>query len=71
MVRYKEFTFHCTHCGCGFKIELDPEDLIKFQSGLFPIDSIMNYLNRDEKDMIYSKTCQTCWRNLFGEEDNE
>lgn len=69
MVRYKEFTFHCGHCGYRFSMELDPEDLVKFQTGLFSMDDIMNYLSKDEKDMIYSNTCQTCWKNLFGEDD--
>lgn len=68
MVKYKEFTFHCGHCDGQYTLELDPEDLVKFQSGLFSMDSIMDYLTKDEKDMLYSNTCSTCWTNLFGDE---
>lgn len=68
VVKYKEFTFTCGHCGNSFNMELDPEDLVKFQCGLFPIENIMNYLSKEEKDMIYSNTCSNCWTNLFGGE---
>jgi len=69
MVEYKEFTFTCGHCNESFSMELDPEDLVKFQCGMFPMDSIMNYLSKDEKDMIYSNTCSNCWYNLFGTDE--
>jgi hypothetical protein len=68
VLEHKEFIFTCGHCGKGFGIELDPEDLVKFQCGLFPMDSIMNYLSNEEKDMIYSNTCSDCWNNLFGDQ---
>ena len=61
-----EFGVGCLCCGETFPITAAPEDVINWQSGQL-IQEAMPYLNPDERELLISKTCGSCFGEMFGE----
>jgi len=60
----------CTHCNAEYSIMVNPEDIISWQAGDY-IQDCMSYLSAAERELLISKTCGSCWKNLFGENEDE
>lgn len=60
----------CDHCGTEYNIMVNPEDIISWQAGAY-IQDCMGYLSAAERELLISKTCNGCWINLFGENNDE
>lgn len=60
----------CSHCGVVQSILVNPEDILKYQSGAYVQDAFP-YLSAGEREMIISHTCDTCWNNMFGQSEEE
>jgi len=58
----------CEHCSSVHVLEVNPEDIIRWQSGVF-IQDCMPYLSDAERELLISRTCDDCWNNMFGEDD--
>lgn len=56
----------CAHCGAGKDIMVNAGDFLLWESGKVNIVYCLSYLDRDEREMLISQTCNDCWTNLFG-----
>lgn len=68
--RTKELTLRC--CWCTKQqppIMVDPDDYDRWQKNGELIQNAMPYLTADEREMLISRTCGTCWESMFGDED--
>lgn len=55
----------CCHCGAEHSLMVNPEDIIRWQSGEY-IQDCMGYLSSAEHELLISQTCDDCWKNMFG-----
>ena len=63
-------TVYCSHCGAEHVILINPEDIIRWQSGEL-IQDCMPYLSKADRELLISRTCGNCWTNMFGEDEDE
>ena len=71
-INYKEVTVvtRCPFCGCGNFVEVNENDYDDWQDGAHAQDAFP-YLSADEREMLISGICPTCWARMFGEEEEE
>ena len=55
------------HCGAEKSIMVNAGDFLLWESGKSNINQCLSYLDKDEREMLISRTCNDCWINLFGE----
>ena len=60
----------CSHCGITYDLMINPEDIIRWQAGEY-IQDCMPYLSAAERELLISRTCDSCWKNMFGDDDAE
>lgn len=48
-------------------IYADSQDINKWMEGTF-IQDALPYLSPDDREMLISRTCPTCWTKTFGTE---
>lgn len=63
----------CATCGKDFDIKVETNDLAAWRSGAL-IQRAFPYLGKEEREMLISRTCNTCWDRLFefeSEDDEE
>lgn len=61
-------TVRCIVCDDTFDIMVDPNDLNRWAEGEL-IQDALDYLTADERELLLSGTCGSCWDTLFP--DNE
>lgn len=61
----------CKHCGVVYQIIAEREDVERWVSGEGYIQDILHYLTKGERELLISGTCNSCWTNMFGEDDDE
>ena len=66
----KPVSISCSHCLAEYSVMVNPEDIIRWQSGDY-IQDCMPYLSAAERELFISRTCDNCWKNLFGDDDAE
>jgi hypothetical protein len=59
----------CWRCGGITSIILNKEDLVDWMSGAGPIEKVLYYLSANEREMLISNTCGSCFDNLFSDLD--
>ena len=66
-INYKEVTgvTRCPFCGCGNEVEVNEMDYLDWQDGAHAQDAFP-YLSADEREMLISGICPTCWERTFG-----
>jgi hypothetical protein len=67
----RPMSISCSRCGAEYSVMVNPEDVIRWQAGHGYIQEVMPYLSASEREMFISGTCDTCWNNLFGSDDEE
>lgn len=60
----------CSHCGAEHVILINPEDIIRWQSGEL-IQDCMPYLSSADRELLISRTCGNCWTNMFGNDEED
>lgn len=55
----------CLHCGIVTCIILNKEDLLDWLAGSGPIEYILDYLSANERELLISNTCGSCFDSLF------
>lgn len=60
----------CEHCASVHIIDINPEDIIRWQAGEY-IQDCMPYLSVAERELLISRTCNDCWHNMFGDDSSE
>jgi hypothetical protein len=60
----------CPFCGHANEIEVNEEDYWDWQDGEL-VQNAFPYLSADEREMLISGICPTCWEKTFGGEEEE
>ena len=68
--RSKVVNVDCVQCKTKYSLLVNPKDIISWQAGAY-IQDCMSYLSAAERELLISKTCNGCWINLFGENNDE
>lgn len=63
-----EITVECRSCGSTHFIDVKIADYNRYVTGKDLIQDCFPYLNADQRELIISHTCSTCWTKMFGEE---
>ncbi len=71
----KPMNITCKNCGAEHNIMINPEDMIRWESGEY-IQDVMAYLSSAEREMLISQTCDDCWKSMYAgwpeaEEDDD
>lgn len=71
-INYKEVTIVtvCPFCGHANEVAVNEADYWDWQDGALVQDAFP-YLTADEREMLISGICPTCWAETFGDEDEE
>lgn len=67
--RTKELKVSCRLCNTTYSLLVNPNNIIEWQAGGF-IQDVMSYLSADERELLISRTCGECWKNMFGSEED-
>ena len=71
-INYKEICIitSCPFCGHANEVEVNENDYWDWQDGKLAQDAFP-YLNANEREMLISGICPSCWLGMFGGEDDE
>jgi len=53
-------------CGATHVVTVDSQDYLAWKNGEY-IQVALPYLNADERELLISGICSTCWDNMFAE----
>lgn len=66
-----ELVVHCRMCGKEHILMVNDEDYFVFDMPNRPhIQEIFPYLKPEERELLISGICPTCWRKLFPEPED-
>lgn len=63
-------TTDCPFCGKTHYIEVKAKDYLAWQDGELVQDAFP-YLSADEREMLISGICPSCWDGMFSEDEDE
>ena len=63
-------TTDCPFCGKTHYIEVKAKDYLAWQDGELVQDAFP-YLSADEREMLISGICPSCWDGMFSENEDE
>lgn len=71
-INHKEVTIitRCPFCGRANEVEVNEADYLDWQDGVLVQDAFP-YLSADEREMLVSGICPTCWESTFGSAEDE
>ena len=61
----------CPFCGHANEIAVNEEDYFDWAFDGALVQDAFPYLSADEREMLISGICPTCWKKTFGEEGEE
>ena len=64
----KDITIECVQCGGKFIIKVPVEGMRRWASGSFIQDALPT-LSEDERELLISNICPTCFEELVKEEE--
>ena len=69
-INYKEVCVvtQCPFCGRGNEVEVNEADYWDWDDGKLAQDAFP-YLSADEREMLISGICPTCWDKMFGSDE--
>jgi len=69
-INYKEVCVvtRCPFCGRGNEVEVNESDYWDWQDGEL-VQNAFPYLSADEREMLISGICPTCWDKMFGSDE--
>jgi len=66
-----EQDFQCRICLKSIPIQLDMEDFETWRNEDAFIQDVLPYLNAGERELLISGTCDDCWKDMFGDPDED
>ena len=66
--RDKVFHVVCKLCGSENSIWLNEQDFDDWQDNKGYIQDLLSYLTASERELLISGTCDSCWKELYGED---
>ena len=65
------YPVNCKYCRVEYSIVAERQDLEAWLSGDKYIQDALGYLSAAERELLISGTCNTCWQQMFGIDDEE
>ena len=65
------YDVQCRHCGVVYQIIASRDDMESWMSGEGYIQDVLGYLSKGERELLISGTCDNCWKNMYGEDDED
>ena len=65
------YTVRCQYCGVDHNIIAERQDLEAWISGDKYIQDALSYLSSAERELLISQTCNNCWTEMLGIDDDE
>ena len=62
---------NCKYCRTEYNIIADRQDMEAWLSGDKYIQDALSYLSAAERELLISGTCNTCWKQMYGIDDDE
>ena len=71
-VNYREITLvtTCICCGCVNEVEVNAMDYLRWRDGMLA-QNAFPYLTAEEREMLISGICPTCWETTFEGPDKD
>jgi hypothetical protein len=69
--RDRQLVAECVHCGTEYILWVNEQDFLDWTSGVGYIQEKLSYLSADERELLISGTCGTCWTRMFGSDEDE
>ena len=67
----ESYNITCAMCGQEHNIVADKNDMEAWLSNDKYIQDALSYLSAAERELLISRTCDTCWKHLYNEVDSE
>ena len=64
-----EISVRCPNCGEYYSIYVEKEDYWKWVRNEGYVQDIFHYLRPEEREILISGLCPTCWKKTFDYED--
>jgi len=61
----------CRMCGVTYSLLYNREDMVDWLSGSLFIQDAMPYLSAGERELLISGTCDSCFSEMFGIDNEE
>lgn len=61
----------CKYCNNCYPVSLNSQDLLDWKSKKKYIQNVLNYLNAGQRELLMTQTCDSCWKDMFGDCDGE
>ena len=65
------YPVNCKYCRAEYSIVAERQDLEAWLSGDKYIQDALGYLSAAERELLISGTCNTCWSQMYGIDDEE
>ena len=69
--RDRQLVAECVHCGTEYILWVNEKDFLDWASGVGYIQEKLPYLSADERELLISGTCGSCWTRMFGSLEDE
>ena len=67
---YQTYDVTCKLCGMEHNIIAKEQDVFDWLGGTKYIQDALGYLSSAERELFISQTCDTCWKTLYGDDDD-
>ena len=67
----ESYNVRCNICGNEYNIIADRVDMEAWLSGEKYIQDALSYLSSAERELLISQTCNSCWIEMYGLDDEE
>ena len=67
----QSYNVRCNLCSKEYNIIADRNDMEAWISGDKYIQDALSYLSASERELLISATCNTCWKQMYGLDDDE
>lgn len=61
----------CPFCGHAHEVAVNEDDYFSWKFDGALVQNAFPYLSADEREMLISGICPTCWENTFGSDEDE
>jgi len=66
----QNISISCRLCGAKKDISVDPSTYVKWSTGQGLVQDLFSNLSADDRELMISQTCGTCFDNLFPPEND-
>ena len=67
----KSYDIVCKSCGQEYNILANQKDVLDWMEGHKYIQDALAYLSSAERELFISQTCNTCWTEMYGIDDDD